>query len=86
MDFTQDLISSETPDLVLETPCTNPSLSSKIRQAFIAAPLIFATKITSEPTSLDNAILFPDWPQWRTTLEVEYNLLRKHHVFGKLST
>jgi hypothetical protein len=40
----------------------------------------------SDPTTLDQAMRRPDWPQWKTTIETEYASLRKHGVFAEIAT
>ena len=39
-----------------------------------------------DPKSLDHAMTRVDWPNWKATIETEYESLRKHGVFAELAT
>ena len=42
--------------------------------------------LENNPLTLDEAKASFDWPKWQTTLQAEYQSLRKHNVFGTLVT
>ena len=46
----------------------------------------FNTEVALDPTSLAKAKASPEWPDWSKALETEYTSLRKHQVFGEVST
>ena len=39
----------------------------------------------SDPKTLDQAMTRADWPNWKATIETEYESLRKHGVFAELA-
>ena len=46
----------------------------------------FSTEVALDPLSLAEAKASSEWPDWSKALETEYALLRKHQVFGEVST
>ena len=55
-----------------------PSVHPLLHLSQISYLLFEGSHINLEPTSLDEAKVNPDWPQWRDTLKTEYASLRKH--------
>ena len=73
--------SSPDSDSDLEvTPCSN--LGSSGPKAEGLQVHYTAESLDSDPGSLEEAKSRSDWPMWENVLEVEYNFLRKHKVFG----
>ena len=46
----------------------------------------FNTELAPDPLNLTEAKASPEWPNWKKALETEYASLRKHQVFGELTT
>ena len=61
---------------------TNPAKQPRIHYTTKSIDLIPET----DPTTLDQAMKRPDWPQWKAAIETEYASLRKHGVFAEIVT
>ena len=46
----------------------------------------FSTEVAPNPLTLAEAKASPEWPDWSKALETEYASLRKHQIFGEVST
>ena len=54
--------------------------STKVQQT------TFNTEMAPDPASLAEVKASPEWPEWSKALETKYVFLKKHQVFGEVST
>ena len=67
---------AKTPTKPTAKPKTPKTKTTKMKIHYTAESL------DSDPGTLEEAQSRADWPMWQHALEVEYNSLRKHKVFG----
>ena len=61
---------------------SNPAKSRRAK----TMPKVFNTEPASDPLTLDEAKASQEWPMWKQALEDEYSSLRKHEVFGEVTS
>jgi hypothetical protein len=69
-----------------KTPAAAKEKPAKRQRGSTSAPKVFTAEVTPNPLTLTEAKNAPDWPKWKEALEAEYRSLKKHKVFGQVST
>ena len=65
---------------------SEPLLCTSAEQEQVMSFVQDITSLENDHLTLDEAKASPDWAKWQTTLQAEYQSLRKHNVFGPLVT